>query len=205
MKRQSAKRGSATLAGVLLTALALFFILPSVGAFDVPGSLAANNSITASAGETVTIDARNSTRCRIVFQLESAVSNGWVNITFSGRNATNTTGVFNEVNITASADVESALSWARIELYYTDGDLSAPYNLTESSLSMVTRNATGESWTAASSTLSMTDTGVWSGYVATNQTHFSHWAIEGDVVPAGATVYSFYTGWNLMSLYETPD
>ncbi len=205
MKNQSTRRESATPAGILLAAVVVFAFLSPAWAFDVPGSLAANNSITASAGEVVTVDARNTTRCRLVFQLDSAVSNGWVYINFTGRNATNATGVFNEVGITASSNVASALSWARIELYYVEGDLSEPYNLTESSLSMVTRNTTGAFWTAASpSTLSMTDAGVWSGYVATNQTHFSRWAIEGNVIPTGASVYSFYSGWNLVSLYETP-
>ncbi|MFH1722935.1 MAG: hypothetical protein ABH950_10080 [Candidatus Altiarchaeota archaeon] len=188
--------------GMTVLILAVFLYLPSTLAFDVPNSTIKNTTLNASGGQIVVIDARNTTKTKLTIAFTSQVTNGWVAIGVLGGNSS-VNGTFNGVNISASSSITSAINWTTIEIYYTTGDITTPENITETSLFMVTRATSADPWSAATpSNLSATDTGIWSGYVATNQTGFSQWALQGNIIPLGASTYELGSGWNLISLKE---
>jgi len=152
-----------------------------VGNLSVNGTAGSTNSFTNTSvsmpdNQTV-IDAIQSTNSTLQIKTNQSISNATVSISSYAENpGTANIGVpaLNKyLEITASSDISSFLSWAIIKVYYNDSDVSG-YN--ESNLRIYYYNETTGSWNKYDGSL-IGGVNTTENYVWANTTHFSIYGI----------------------------
>lgn len=124
----------------------------------------------------------------IEMNLNDAVDNGSLNITYSTSNPVGMTMSVAElgrfVRIEASSDVREALTSVMLKVYYTDEELEDA-NINESSLAMYWYNETAGSWIKLSTDLDWvygTGVNMQDNYVWANVSYFSDYTAGGDSI-----------------------
>ena len=146
-----------------------------------------NNSINTTANNVTTIDALE----EVDTTLELFTSNDTANVSIEITMSNNIPPTLNQsfgivalgkyVSINVSDNLNDNLTWAIIKIYYTQAELEAS-GLDESSLVFRYYNETSEAWEPVTpSGVNPATIGNYSGYVWANVSHFSDYAVGGEL------------------------